>query len=232
MSMSSTCNAYELVEDFYVKNNLGIYNGRVSPELWHCRARMVLEELGELAVATHDQHEHTSACYDHNTYRLPIGRAARICGRETTLVNIADALADLLYVVVGTAVSCTGLPVRDHWYGTQLTWPPVQLLAQLADQAAICFYHFTLQPEVVTRKLDNLARTICQAACGATFHPRGLPFELIFREVHRSNMTKEFGTVAPGEKGDRSSKNYKGPNYTPPNLEELIHGLRTGASGD
>lgn len=101
----------------------------IRPELQILRLRLMMEELGELSKAMH----------------------------EKDLINVADGITDLLYVVVGTAVE----------YG--------------------------LGP-----KLDEL-----------------------FREVHASNMTKDFITGADGRKGG-----VKGASYRPPNISMIVHGVK------
>jgi hypothetical protein len=89
------------------------------------RLRLMMEELGELSEAIH----------------------------QNDTVEIADAIADLLYVVVGTA----------NTYG-------------------------------LTSRLDA-----------------------IFREVHRSNMTKTFSGSADGQKGG-----FKGPGFEKPNIRGIL----------
>ena len=71
-------------------------------------------------------------------------------GSEGDIVKVADALADLLYVVYGSAVSF------------------------------------------------------------------GIDMEDVFREVHRSNMTKDGGGKAS------NGKVLKGPNWSPPNLQPIL----------
>lgn len=47
---------------------------------------------------------------------------------------------------------------------------------------------------------------------------RGLPFDAIFAEVHRSNMTKFIPPVAIREDG----KVIKGPNFSPPDIAAIL----------
>lgn len=44
----------------------------------------------------------------------------------------------------------------------------------------------------------------------------GIPIERVFREVHRSNMTKERGSMRS------DGKILKGPNYSPPDLSFVV----------
>lgn len=53
----------------------------------------------------------------------------------------------------------------------------------------------------------------------------GLPLDEIFDEVHRSNMSKLDENGKPIYRED--GKVLKGPNYEPPNIEEIING-KTG----
>ena len=74
--------------------------------------------------------------------------------REHKIVDIADALADIVYIAIGTAVAY------------------------------------------------------------------GIPFDEVFKEVHRSNMSKLDESGLPIYRGD--GKVLKGENFTPPNLEDIL----------
>lgn len=119
MSTSFEGSLREFHEKLYGPEKGHLYNS----SLVVSRLRLMMEELGELAIAMH----------------------------QKDLVQTADAIADLIYVVVGTG-------------------------------------------EIL-----------------------GIPVEECFREVHRSNLTKEFDRVSLGEKGAR-----KGPGYEPPDLAPIL----------
>ena len=101
------------------------------PEIKVLRTRLILEEFAELVMAMH----------------------------EHDRIGSLDAICDLLYVVIGTAVAMGFGPILDD----------------------------------------------------------------AFREVHRSNMTKDFPAVGSEEKSGK-----KGVRYTPPNLEAIIINYETG----
>lgn len=117
-----------LVEEFNRANGYeppDVPTALIPPEVKLLRLRLMMEELGELTCAMH----------------------------ENNLVEIADGIADLIYVVVGTAV--------DYGFGPAL--------------------------------------------------------DAIFREVQRSNMSKDFITGADGRKGG-----IKGASFTPPDIAEIL----------
>jgi predicted HAD superfamily Cof-like phosphohydrolase len=192
--MPLTYEAYEAVKAFHVKNNLTTYNGHgvVGPDVRLLRARLILEELGEVAVAVHNN----------------------------DLVEVADGFADLLYVTYGTAVSMTG-PVPDYFLrGVPgcLVNPRTRLIA--LNQLTHWAQRVVARLESDTLTQADLGR-LCQVICYGSQDPYNLPFEQVFFEVCRSNMTKELGKTDGGAKGDQGP-NYKGPGYEPPNLLQFI----------
>jgi predicted HAD superfamily Cof-like phosphohydrolase len=48
----------------------------------------------------------------------------------------------------------------------------------------------------------------------------GIPADRVFREVHRSNMTKDAVKVEQGQK--YGSKTPKGPNFVPPDIKTIL----------
>jgi NTP pyrophosphatase (non-canonical NTP hydrolase) len=117
-----------MVREFMVKNNQAYEKKpttNIPPAVQVLRLRLMMEELGELAGAMH----------------------------EGNIVLIADGLADLDYVVTGTAIAY------------------------------------------------------------------GIPHEVVFREVHRSNMTK--AALDPNNKGGKVSK----AGYEPPKISEILEKL-------
>jgi hypothetical protein len=140
-------------------------------------------------------------------------------------------LADLLYVIYGTAVSY-GVGCPDTF---AKPWRrPVEAFTR----------HDVL---VFGRSVLPLIRRVCDAmvmapsTCGAALttlaaevsgagEAWGFPMRELFKDVHRSNMSKTF---APGGVGATGAKygvvNSKGPGYSPPRVVEILQGAREGA---
>jgi predicted HAD superfamily Cof-like phosphohydrolase len=175
------------------------------------RMRLIMEELGETAIAIH----------------------------ENNLITIADGLADLLYVVAGTAVSY-GLPMEDAWQDPEgiLTIKPAarvnalaylgsaggQLLAAIAMCTNLC--NCGRQDcegaecsdddwKLMLKALHDMEGYIAAIAC--VF---GIPLKEVFFEVHRSNLTKRLGGAKPGDKYAEGGG--KGEGFEPPNLAAIL----------
>ena|SRR5689334_25423988 len=69
---------------------------------------------------------------------------------------------------------------------------------------------------------DGLADMV-YIICGTAL-AYGIPLEDVFNEVHRSNMTKLDTDGNPIFRED--GKILKGPNYEPPNIGKVLHGLK------
>ena len=157
------------------------------------RTRLILEEFAETYIALH----------------------------ENNVVEAADGLADLLYVIVGTGVAY-GVSVRDVFSApckpvtTEFTRHSIEqfgahfmprmtgMTAALASGAA-----------GLSIPLQFMANVVCRA--GADW---GFPMAELFGEVHRSNMTKTFAPNTPG--GKYGAVNPKGPGYSPPDIEGVL----------
>lgn len=75
--------------------------GEVDPQTRDLRLVLILEELTELAEAAGAEPAVLAALEG----AVRAARGGQGCGRPADLVGVADALADLLYVVYGAAVS-------------------------------------------------------------------------------------------------------------------------------
>jgi predicted HAD superfamily Cof-like phosphohydrolase len=79
-----------------------------------------------------------------------------------------------------------------------------------------------LEDAVAARDLTGIADALADIAYVVigTAVTYGLPFDAIFAEVHRSNMTK-FGPGGP-ELRRADGKIVKGPHYEPPRIAEIL----------
>jgi predicted HAD superfamily Cof-like phosphohydrolase len=149
--------------------------------------------------------------------------------RDGELVGVADGLADLKYVVLGTASVC-GIDQLDDFmpHARELTKPTASYtlmfqttalrhLVAVADALRLLTYDGFAAAAIDTlaRELHSLSRLTSKTAADL-----GLPFKAIFAEVHRSNMTKTPATAAPGEKYGAGGG--KGPNYEAPDIAAIL----------
>lgn len=218
MIRRETYNALDAVTDFHKKNGQTVNYTSLGPVTGACavlRTRLILEELGELAIAIH----------------------------KNSIVDIADSLADLKYVVIGTAVSF-GLPLRDNFPELIKTAPKdldsllnepekaLEILALLSHRVGHVIPKVLESVESIRsgsaedtesdmqgllHLMTRLDETISDAA-----DEFGIPLELVFWEVHRSNMTKQLSGKAGdgGKYGD--GENPKGKGYRPPDIDSIL----------
>ena len=137
------------------------------------------------------------------------------------LVGAADGLADLQYVVVGTAVAY-GLLIADSFK------EPVDLRFVCAEVDAASSLAVSTLPHLTmavnsmaTRDLVTLqvALEMLNEAVAISAASLGIPLREVFAEVHRSNMTKSAGNNIGAAKYPPGGK---GPGYRPPKIAEIL----------
>ena len=184
----------EMVTEFHKLNGAVIDRPDAGPEVAVLRVRLILEEFAETYAALH----------------------------ENNVVEVADGLTDLLYVVYGAAVSY-GVSCQD-----QFTEPLGQPATVFDREEVLRFCRMTLSrvrractavdcsPADRAGALSDLAAEICTV--GARMW--GFPMRALFEEVHRSNMTKTF---APNHSGGKyGAVKPKGPGYQPPDIAGVL----------
>jgi NTP pyrophosphatase (non-canonical NTP hydrolase) len=180
----------QMVAEFHKLNGSVINGFNNGPEVAVLRTRLILEEFAETYAALH----------------------------ENNVVEAADGLADLLYVVVGTAVSY-GVPCPDAFEDPQgqpaLEFERndiVRFARLMLPRLQRTYLAITLTPAYCGAALTDLAAEIC-ATGSRTW---GFPMKELFAEVHRSNMTKTFASNTSG--GKYGAVSPRGPGYTPPDI--------------
>lgn len=179
----------EMVLEFHEKYGHWVYAkwGEPPVEVRLLRLRLIVEELGELAEA------------------VQVGPG--------NVVEIADAAADLGYVLAGTSVSL-GLGLDDHRLEVKSYPACLPAVVQACGKLA-CSLH---QGDRVQLALD--LSEMMQAVIWVS-QEYYFPYYTVFAEVHRSNMTKEVKNLKTGEKyGDKTGK---GSSYEPPRLKEILN---------
>jgi predicted HAD superfamily Cof-like phosphohydrolase len=184
----------EMVQEFHESNGAVINGSNNGPEVAVLRLRLILEEWAETLAALH----------------------------ENDVVEAADGLTDLLYVIYGTAVSygvkCSdaftdplGRPAMEFERADVLRF--VRLTLPRLQRGVLAL---TMVPDDCGAALEDLATCVCDA--GARIW--GFPMQELFTEVHRSNMTKTFAKNTTG--GKYGAVKPKGPGYEPPNIAGIL----------
>jgi predicted HAD superfamily Cof-like phosphohydrolase len=187
----------DFVTEFH-KLNGSVINGKKNGlEVAVLRSRLMVEEFAETLAALH----------------------------QNDVLEVADGLADFLYVIYGTAVSY-GAQCDDVFVPTRRT--PVTSFSR----AAVLSFTNTMLPRLwfacslldtgqnkdLGPALQALATEVC--TWGAAW---GLPMQELFAEVQRSNMTKTFA----GAKNTTGGKypagvKAKGPDYRSPDIKGVL----------
>jgi hypothetical protein len=128
------------------------------------------------------------------------------------LVEFADGLADLRYVVLGTA-AVYGIRLRD-----EVAKPHDKPRIERAPHLVYTLLQFfTDVPQAVyTGRLAAECLRAFDLAIADAAARSGLPLDALFWEVHRSNMSKD-----PG-KGGANKGGIKGKRYTPPDIAGIL----------
>ena len=144
--------------------------------------------------------------------------------RENDLEGSADGIADTLYVIAGTAVAYGIAPALDMASTTRRLTSSyaaadiVRFTRRVLPRFVRLVHALDVVPSEVQPALVDLWNTIVED-CSRIW---GLPLDELFREVHRSNMTKSFSAV-PGKTGSKySAVNPKGLAYTPPDIAGIL----------
>lgn len=207
-----TYRASDAVREFHLKNNQLINETPREDVPYTCvllRIRLIQEELAELIIGVH-KHD---------------------------ILLIADGLADLKYVLLGTAVSY-GIALIDIFpdeidlesmgkldtdfltqvmHVSKLSFLAGKVERDLYMGSDKCETHGWQHREIAAESLIELDMAISDMAA-----EYGIPLEEIFFEVHRSNMSKRLsGTAGEGGKYGEGD-NPKGEGYTPPNIEGIL----------
>jgi len=148
-----------------------------------------------------------------------------------SLIDVADALADMAYIACGTLISYGTAPEDGDWFPSPLpssnaipAWPSLEerktTFAKL--DTAMSLYLATEMAgdqHTVAITIRNVLGEIWLASL-----IYGIPLQAVFDEVHASNMTKLGNDGKPVRRAD--GKVIKGPNYRKPDIAAVL--LRFG----
>ena len=193
--MNTTCK--EMVTEFHKLNGSVIDGKKNGLEVAVLRSRLMVEEFAETLAALH----------------------------QNDVLEVADGLADFLYVLYGTAVSYGAL--CDDVFVPARCAPVTSF-----SRAAVLSFTSTMLPRLwfacslldtgQSKDLGPALQALAVETCtwGAAW---GLPMQELFTEVQRSNMTKTFA----GAKNTTGGKypagvKAKGPDYKAPDIKTVL----------
>lgn len=152
---------------------------------------------------------------------------------EPIIVPLDDPNVPESLVPIPNRTSCNYLElVREfhakyhHYMGNMNVVPPAniielreKLISEEAQEFSGAIFDFQVTDDYskqIVLIADSLADLLYVTFGAALAY--GIPIEEVFREVHRSNMTKSM------EKDTKSipGKTIKGPNYDPPKIAEIL----------
>lgn len=141
---------------------------------------------------------------------------------DNDLVEIADALGDMIYILYGTANS---YGIRIGIADPRSTGPRLPLddprVANLPELVRSAFNQYIRADEGdrlgdIADAMWTLAAVIFLAA-----HTYGIPLMAVFEEIHRSNLSKlDPETGVPLRRDD--GKILKPPSYRPPDIARIL----------
>jgi predicted HAD superfamily Cof-like phosphohydrolase len=183
-----------MVQQFHEANGAVINGINNGPEVAVLRTRLILEELAETYAALH----------------------------ENDVIEAADGLADLLYVIYGAAVSY-GVPCSDideePLGAPTLTFNRQEILRfgrMALPRLQRVVNALAIVPGDCGPALEDLAEMVWAYAARTW----GFPVRELFEEVHRSNMTKTFAKNTTG--GKYGAVKPKGPSYSAPDIAGVL----------
>jgi len=140
---------------------------------------------------------------------------------DNDIVEIADALADIIYIAAGTAVSY-GFELLDKPYGAVSERPALPHAEIRADHQAHIQNLYTAYVSAEEANDLNLIRETLQylmdsaSACAATYN---IPLQAVFSEVHASNLAK----LVDGKVLRRPDGKVQKPiSWVPPNIKAIL----------
>jgi len=161
---------------------------------------------------------------------LEVKRALHADRRGPNIVELADGLADTIYVLAGTLVV-----YGDHKQKSHVESGKGSKFDRLGDPFVTIDWVFGFQLSKVLNALD-LHTTVSErsiiisevdnmmAMCVDIANFYKIPILEIFEEVHRSNMAKFWSDGKPRyyESSEKQGKIKKPPGWKPPAIEEML----------
>lgn len=137
------------------------------------------------------------------------------------IIEMADALGDLLYVLAGAALTY-GVAALD-----EPIWSPYEGMAP-AENGATCFPDLLREDFAAYQRaeesgdLQQIQFAICHfmVEIYGIARQQSVPINAVFREIHRSNMSKLMPDGSVLRRAD--GKVMKGTLYSPPNIAKVL----------
>lgn len=142
---------------------------------------------------------------------------------ENDLIEMADGLADMCYVIAGTCVSYGICPEGEFVSPYEDVIGKLDVFINLKLDRVLTedFDRYEAQEKVcdLHRVRDELM-TMMTDIFGIALH-LGIPINSVFTEVHRSNLSKVEDDGRPRYRED--GKLLKGSNFSPPNIRAILY---------
>ncbi len=139
------------------------------------------------------------------------------------LVEMADGLADMCYIIAGTCVSygiCPDEPI-DYPYEEIIKQVDLFIHKPLNDVLGEVVAKYEIREAANDlEEVKTQLMLLMSAIFGVALH-LGLPLKTVFAEVHRSNMSKVEEDGLPRYRED--GKLLKGSRYSPPDIRAILY---------
>lgn len=133
-------------------------------------------------------------------------------------IEIADALADLLYVLAGTAVAYGIAPNGE--FESPYEGIPAPVANVIADVLAADFEVYGLaEDQNDLEKIGSAIMMMMMDIFAIAWHLH-IPINAVFAEVHRSNLSKMLPDGSVLRRAD--GKILKAPQWSPPDLKSIL----------
>jgi len=135
---------------------------------------------------------------------------------EGDLVETADGLADLIYVLEGTSDQ---LSLSDNTNDCRV-YAELMVIAQKNIEVAMGYYLNSPDAEDAAKTQIRLAIEAYVKILEKIAADHGIPIGLVFKEVHRSNMSKLYPDGKPRYRADGKVK--KPDSYSPADIGSIL----------
>jgi predicted HAD superfamily Cof-like phosphohydrolase len=148
----------------------------------------------------------------------------QVAHKTSDLIEMADALADICYIIAGTMVSYGIGPIGDgpHESPYDRYLPHVVQGGGMEQLLNDCFEEYLIAEHGDNLVAIDLALMTLQTSAFGVAWRLNIPLNAVFAEVHRSNMTKLLPDGSVLRRAD--GKIVKPPHWSPPDIAAILAG--------